>query len=378
MSNDIQKAPIKLINPILSAPEEPIDQASPFLPMVHGKATDAIAQMTSKGKKVNPLTGSLTIEEREVKLVLQKFNDIAVTLGIKVHKLLSVGIAEFTASNNIGGKEDQALTYGVCIDLNEYAKKCGYNVTPHIQAGASPEAIAVEEKRANNALKEARKKIKEDLQALSSSRISWNESLKGKKSGDYVDIAIIGSHSIRKGFIYMVFDPVFAHYLTRLQITQYPQALLAIDPRKSNAYNIGYAMSLHYNMDSNQKIGTAQLLRVSKLLEYTDLPTIATIRKQRTSWEARIKEPFETSLDALTECGLLEDWRYSHSKGVELTDEEADFSNYEEWASTLVHFTLRNAPNHAPRLAARAEEKKARQTKAKTKRTPKKKKPEDK
>ena len=57
-----------------------------------------------------------------------------------------------------------------------------------------------------------------------------------------------------------------------------------------------------------------------------------------------------------------------------MTDEEAtNFKDFDEWAETLVYFTLRNAPNHAPRLATRAAEKKARQAKTKRKRTPKKK-----
>ena len=43
-----------------------------------------------------------------------------------------------------------------------------------------------------------------------------------------------------------------------------------------------------------------------------------------------------------------------------MTDEEAtSFKNYEEWADTLIHFILKNAPDHAPRLRTREAEKKA-------------------
>ena len=329
-----------------------------YLPMLHGKATDAIAGMSSRGASVNPITGSLTIEKRETKLVIDKFNELAATLGINAHKLLSAGIVEFTALNDVSGKPAENLNCGATIPLESYASQCGYDVIPHYSPDATEEEIALEEKRANNALKDARKKIKKDLQLLSSSRISWREKVKGKNE-DYVDIAIIGTNGIRNGNIYMVFDPVFSRYLAALPLTQYPKALFSLDARSGNAYKIGLKMAEHYNLDNNQKIGTAQLLKVKNLLKETELPTIATIRKQRASWEARIKEPFEIALEALIKCGLLEDWRYSKSKGVELTDEEAtSFTNYEEWIETLVHFTLKDAPDHTQRLERRAEEQK--------------------
>ena len=130
-------------------------------------------------------------------------------------------------------------------------------------------------------------------------------------------------------------------------------------------------MTEHFNMDNNQIRGTAQLLKVKTLLVVTSLPSIDAVRKQRRRWEDRIKEPFETSLDALTKCGLLEDWEYTRSKGIPLTDEEAtSFGSFEEWTETLVKFTLADAPDHRARLERRAEEKKQ----AKTKKTSKKRK----
>ena len=123
---------------------------------------------------------------------------------------------------------------------------------------------------------------------------------------------------------------------------------------------MGYKMTVHYNMDNNQIRGTAQRLKVKTLLEVTSLPSVKSASVKKYGWQERIKEPFENSLDALTKCGLLTDWEYTHSKGVPLTDEEAtSFSSFEEWADTLVQFTLADAPDHTARLARRAEEKKA-------------------
>lgn len=371
MENDIQKAPIRLVNPVLSAPEEPAEQASEFLPVLHGKATDAIARMSGSKPTPNPLNNTASIESGEVKLIIKSLDTLSGTLGVSTHKLLSTAIAGFTSLNHTGTGKDRSLREAkVAIPLKEYAIKCGYDVIEH--PTDTPEEAAKEAKRAKNALDNFRKKVRKDLELLFNASISWKDNIKGKEV-DFADIRILGGKGIKAGYINLEFTVSIAEYLIQLPLSQYPQSLLLLDERNDNAYNIGLKMSEHYSMDSNQKIGTAQLLKVKTLLEYTNLPTLATIKKQRTSWEARIKEPFETALDALTACGLLEDWRYSHSKGAEMTDEEADFSNYEEWVEALVYFTLRNAPNHAPRLAARAAEKKARQTKTKRKRKPKKK-----
>ena len=348
----------------------PVAEQENFLPMLHGKATDAIAGMSSRAGEVNPLTGALTVNNKEVKLLVSQFNKLTGTLGINTHKLLSVGVAQFTALNNIGGKPSEKINYVVTLSLKEYALQCGYDVEEHHKD--TPEEQAIEAKRASNALKDAQKKIKKDLQLLKNITISWSEKVKGK-AGDYTDIAIIGTNAIRKGYIYMTFDPVFSQYLIRLPLTQYSVALLSVDARNNNAYNMGLKMTEHFNLDNNQIVGTAQLLKVKTLLQLATFPTISTVNKNRNRWEDRIKEPFERALDALTQCGLLSDWRYSHSKGLEMTDEEAtSFTTYEEWERTLVHFTLKDAPDHTARLEARAEEKKARQARGKKKTTKKK------
>lgn len=371
MENDIQKAPIRLVNPVLSAPEEPVEQPSEFLPVLHGKATDAIARMSGRKLTKNTLNNTASIESDEVKLIINNLGTLSGTLGVSTHKLLMKAIASFSELNHTGTGNDRSFREAqVAIPLREYALKCGYDIEE--RPTDSPEKAAREAKRAKAALDNFKRKIKKDLEILYNASLSWQEKVKGKEA-DFVDIRILEAKGIIAGYIKIKFTESIAKYLILLPMSQYPEALFLLDERNENAYNIGLAIAKHYSNDNNQIKGTAQLLKVKTLLKYTNLPTFATIKEQRASWEARIKEPFETALDALTGCGLLEDWRYSHSKGIEMTDEEADFSNYEEWANTLVYFTLRNAPNHAPRLATRAAEKKARQAKNRHKKTSKKK-----
>lgn len=364
MGNNKQKptVPITSYGTKFTTPVEQREEN--YLPMLHGKATDAIALMTGKPLEENPLNQTASITSGEVKLVVRELDKLSGALGVSTHKLLSTAIACFTALNNTGlGNQRDLRTGRVAIPLKEYALMCGYDVMEHTTE--TPEEAQKEAKRAKNALDNARKKVKKDLQLLLASTLTWEEKVKGK-TGDYDGINILGRGTIRSNQIFIEFSTSIAEYLIKLPLTQYPVALLRIDERNNNAYSIGLAMAEHFSLDNNQIRGTAQLLKVKTLLNYTNLPSIADVKKQRKSWEERLKEPLEVSLDALTACGLLEDWRYSKSKGEELTDEEAtSFTSYEDWADTLIYFTLKDAPDHTARIEARQAEKKARQTKRK-------------
>lgn len=341
--------------------QEDLQKNNNFLPMVHGKATDNIATMTGKTPEKNKLNNTGIIDTGEVKLVIEKFNQLSGSLGVSTHKLLSVAMANFTALNHTGTKKREKRFSEVNIPLKEYALNCGYDVIPH--ATETEEDATKERIRAKRSLDNARRKIHKDLNIMYSSSLTWKENVKGKL-GDYVDYRLIEGKGIKNGYIYIKFSQTFSDYLINLPLTQFPIALLKIDERNNNAYSIGLKMAEHYNLDNNHIRGTSQLLRVSTLLSYTSLPDIDEIRKQRASWENRIKEPFEKALDTLTNCGLLQDWNYSHPKGVAMTDEEAtNWGSYEEWANSLLHFNIMNAPDHTKRLEARAEKKKAHQAK---------------
>lgn len=355
----ITKAP--RIKPLTATEEVKRNQS--FLPMLHGKSTDAIATMIGKQLEKNPITQTASITSREVTLVIKDLTKLSKTLRVSTHKLFSAAVASFTGVNNTGlGNKRDLRTGRVIIPLKEYALKCGYDVKEHTKE--TPEEAKKEALRAKRQLDNARRKIQRDLKELLSYSLSWEEKVKGKETS-FGGINIVGGVAIKNGAIMIEFSTSMAEYLIKLPITQYPVALLRVDERNSNAYTMGLAMAEHYSMDNNQIRGTAQTLKVKTLLGYTHLPSIEAVRKQGRRWEDRIKEPFEVSLDALTECGLLADWRYSKPKGVELTDEEAtNFSSYEEWAETLVYFTLKDAPDHTARLEAREQEKISRKAKA--------------
>jgi hypothetical protein len=332
-----------------------------FFPIYHGKPTRSLATMSSRmirKDNINPITGTAKIEGKGVKFELSRFEELKGALGVNTHKLLMVGIKELTRLNNESNLKAQSMKYIVSIPLEGYCTSCGYNVTE--QEKTTPKEQAKEKRRAANALKDATRKIRNDLQILKSLTMSWEDpSIKFRGSNAFYDIGVIGSSVIQQGYIYMSFDPLFSEYLVKSTIMQYPIALLGVDARSPNAYSIGLKMAWHYSIYNNHKKGTHDRLKVITLLEETTLPTYEEVVKTRKSWEERLKEPLENALDHLTQINFLKDWRYCKPKGETLEDADADFADYETWADTLLQFEMTNAPNHDDILKKLEEEKQA-------------------
>ena len=316
----------------------------------YGKPMVAMAKMSSRNGETD-LLGTFSIKCNGVKLQIQNFADMVGAFGINTHKLFCAGLIQFTNNNNIGDKSDK-INCGVAISLKEYAAMCGYDVEEH-----QTDNPAKEKQRVKNLLKYVRKQVALDLEILYTSSLTWSENT-NKKSKDYLDIRIITDKGIKNGYIYMKFNDSFANYLKLRRLTQYPLALFSVDARSANAYRIGQAMSFHYNNDNNLKSNTANRMKISTLLEYTDLPTISEIQKGEHSWTERIKEPFETALDELYRREILSDWWYCRSGDIVLTDSEAqNFPDFETWKNMLIHFEISQATDHSLRLATKEEKK---------------------
>lgn len=337
------------------------------LAIYHGKATDAMAIMSSRDAVIDQITGKATIDNGEVKLAIQKFDSLQGTLGVNTHKLLSVGVATFTALNNYDKREDRPIQPAITFSLAEYAKWLGYDVEEH--PTDNEEEALKEKKRVQRVLNEAQKKIKRELQVLQATTLTWEEKVKGK-AGDYDSISLFSRTAIRKGVVHMEFSLPMAKYLVLLPITQYPKTQLRIDGRNQNAYALGNKFAEHYNMDSNQKKGTANRLKVDTLLRVTNLPTYEQTIKNRNSWIDRIKEPFETALEEVVRVGTLADWEYTHAKGVPLTEEEAsNITDYKTFSELYITYKMGEEVDHTERLARRAEEQEKRQRKRRKKKS---------
>ena len=310
-----------------------------YMPMFHSTAMDEMARFTRRDARPDRITGNALIVGDDVKLLVKGWDKLAASLGINTHKLLCTAVALFTRYNNVGNKESRK-TYTISIPLKEYCTLLGY----------LNDDAAQDTKRMQNALKDAKKKIRKDLELLRSSDIT----VPGR-NGDFITVAIIGTYSIKQGYIHITLDPVFAEYLVKLPITPYPAMLLGIDARKPNAYLIGLKLSEYFCMDRNQRTGQADRIKVKNILKATQLPTIKEVRESRKGWEERIKEPFERTLDFLTASGFLTNWEYCKPKGEPIPDNEAAFDNYEAWSNTLLHFTLANSESLSQQIKDRVE-----------------------
>lgn len=361
----------------------PTSQEPEYTAMLYNNATRALVNINGRKRERDAITGTLTIRTANGAVItIQKASDLnfALMLGINVTKVLFKGIRELTAQNN----GESAPDYRVCFSLEDYLTKLGNKVTPRYRVGATAEERKAEKKRASSALKDARRKLRADLYSLKAMELTFTDYIitkdkkkKKREDKDYLSIGIIASQGIENGYVYMTFNPDFADaLLQRKTITEYPEALDAIDPRKPNAYSLGLAIAEHFFMDSNQLGGSADRLTVATLLSYTNLPTIDEVRKERKSWEERLKEPLENALDELKRVGLLEDvieeieqpdgtveyltkksaWRYSGKGGAILSDSEASYRDYESWAKALVCFNLRGTPDNSKRLEKKAEQ----------------------
>ena len=328
----------------------PVPSKTAFKIIPYSKPAVAMAKMNSKGKKPDTITGILTLECKKVKVQIENFAQIANAFSVNTHKLLCAGLISFAENNNIGD-DSEIINYSVAIPLKEYSAICGYDIEEH-----STDEPIKEKNRVKNLMKYIRKQISSDLDMLYNSSLTWSEST-NKANKDYLNIRLISASAIRSGYIYMTFSQDFAKYLKLRRLTQYPTTLFSIPADKPNAYRIGQALSFHYNNDNNLKSGIANRMKISTLLEYTDLMSINEVRTKRKSWIAKLKEPLEKALDELYQKGVLSDWWYCKSKDIPLTDEEIQhrFDDFEKWSETLIHFEINSAINHTQRLSSKEE-----------------------
>lgn len=257
--------------------------------------------------------------------------------------LLSSG-AEFAKINDYPYKKDAKKTdkinYTVKIPLLAYAEKRGYKVKE--QPKATPQEREKEKKRAQEAQKTARKRIKRDLDILYNCSFSWSEKINGDEE-DFIDIRLLEARGIRNGYINITFSRTYANYLLKHRaMTQFDNRLLLIDGNHENAYFLANKIVNHNSMTKNQERGTANILSVKKLLEYSNLPSIEELKKQRRGWEKRIKDPLENILDYLVfDIKILKDWKYTKAKGEELSAEEADnITDYASFEKLYITFSM--------------------------------------
>ena len=300
--------------------------ADPLSIMFSGKATSTLGKLKTVGtfneqQKTANVSG--------VKIISQNISQ----MGVGEAKIFRYALAAFTQRNSTG-TSNQKLNLRMFLSLNDYAKATNTDISTE------------------NGRKNFKKKLKKNLENLMEKHISfsWTEDVRGKTK-NYGGLSLISGYKISKDAITVDFSLGFAEYLVSLPtLVEYPRALYGVNDRNYNAFAIGEAMFQHYSINNNVIKGTEQMLSVQKILEVTSFPTYEKVKEEHHSWEYKIKEQLEKSLDHLYECGLIKDWCYSYAKGKKLTDEEAkQITSYEKFASLYIWYELNAYPEHKER-----------------------------
>ena len=321
-----------------------IDYTDEFCKMYQGTATNKLSGASSKDIVIDEFSGNAVIETDGLKVFFQEHNKLKSTLRISTQKLLDYSIVELTKINNYRDKNPQNLTTGVSIPLREYARALGHDVIE--KEKRTEEERKQEALRVKRIIDNVRRRVNEDLEVLFSMRLSWTEPKGGKKGKnlDYTDIRILQSKGLKNGFINIKFTEDITAYLTNAYVMQYPKSLFKLDERKPTAYQVGYKLALHNCIRNNIKQSTQNIIKVDTLLKALgELQTVEEIKRTDPGhWDKRIKEPLENALDYLKEENILEFWEFSNSKGVPLTDDQAEFKNYDDFIKLYIHFNLKN------------------------------------
>lgn len=326
-----------------------------FATMLSGAITGHLTTINTTIKKpsIDRVTGKATIKlNNGFVLHIENYDRTDREWKPSTIKLLHLCTLLLTESNHYREKHKDAIKAVVAFNINEYMTLLDIPAT-------------------KSSRKEARLRIKKDLDTLRHSSIDWKEQSRGKEKA-YLNTPILGgSYGIdKKGNVIVTFSPQFAEYLIQdAYLMQYSLRLLKVDERNANAYPLGYKLLTHSSIDNNIKRGTAEIISVKKALENCpSIPKYEELQaKNDRHWERKIKEALEKALDLLP--GLR--WHYCNSKNVPLTEEQLADNSYSSFIGSYIHFEWEDAPDQTKRLQTKAEKARKRKLKNGTKKTEK-------
>lgn len=329
--------------------------AGHYAVMLNGTPTNDFMRITKKSADVDSFTRSATFtvgNGRSFKA--ENIDNITGPLSTSAQKILDAAAIYLKGANYYRGN---TITPTVEIPLIEYGERCKVSLSPRQMPTAQEQAA--ENARVDERKKEFKKTIRRDLRDISS--IVWSgEETKGRNKGDYKDMRIISSHSIRGGVIRINFDIDAATFLVNAYPMYFPLALLGHDNRNPSAYTIGRKIAYHNSLDHNAEKGTDCTLSVQKLLDAApEIPTYSAIvsRGQR-NWKDKIKRPLETALDANIAVGYLKQWEYRNPRtGETYSKDSASALSWDGYSGLMVDFSLVCQPDQQERRSAAAEKK---------------------
>lgn len=255
-----------------------------------GKATNTLARM--KTRAIDPvqidLYGNATITDKDFRLFISKYNELISGVRPTAFLLLDAIVITATESN----KRETLIR----LPLKEYMRLRGLKD-----------------------IKETRKQVKEDLEALYNISISFTgkeRNVKTKKldTKDFMDMRICDTKGIENGVIFINFGAAFYSLLRSYPVMPYPNEIFTFN-LNSNPHSprLLRRITEHKNMNYSHN-GRGDIISVKTLLnacpelpKYSELGEAIQARK-------RIIDPFERDMDAISSFM----WHYCGTKGAEI------------------------------------------------------------
>lgn len=212
-----------------------------------------------------------------------------------------------------------------------------------------------------------RRKVKKHLCLLDSLKVEWRDS-KGK---DYMRMSFICKHGISKGIVTVQFYPDMANYLNHEYIMHFPQWLYTLDERNPNLFPLACKLYEHYSNDNNLAAGTANILKVTTLLESCPtIPSYEEVMNGGRQVQQLIISPLLNTIDTLEASGKIQiEW--CNSKREPLSEEQlAAFTtdwrnNWHAFTGCYLHFEFTGAAEHEPARLEKVKQRKKRAAKKK-------------
>lgn len=277
---------------------ETITAIEGFFSMYQGPVTNnfALARATKDNlgnATVDNLTGIAQIEQGKYTIYIDDFNQLTRGLTDTAHMLFNALKKKFTESP----PKDKIIR----LSLREYMELRGLKDE-----------------------KEARKQIKEDLEALRNCHMNGPKGY-GTAKGEGLQFYFFGGSviGIRNSVIHFSISDTFYYLLLEYPLGFYPQKMFRID---TTHYKHAYALNQYIYEIKRINLGKERedIYSVKSLLKAcANLPAYEELDKSKGEITRKIIEPFLKSINHLEDLGLFT-WGYCHSKGEPLTLEEAE------------------------------------------------------
>lgn len=302
---------------------ELIEQDSPFISVAQSKATNALPALFKKDLQLD-IVGNATAEAGGVSFIIDRYTTLAGGIRTQAYMLSDALLSKFS----------QTHSPTVELPLREYAEMRGLSAS-------------------KDRLKDLRKEVAADLEALAAISYRCKEKVKGK----YQDSGVIringGTAIIKNGIIRWNFNADLIPWLERLPPIDYARETLTADPRTSTYY---FSRYLDINYRRNEGKPRVAIIAIKTLLAQTpNIPKIAEVKAIRGSIKQKILEPLFRDLDSIDrlyydvldeEKNVVADWRVCDPETVITSYSiRADYSDY---------------PAHPQRVKSREKREKAR------------------